>query len=116
MHSKRFHNIFDFENRSASIGDREAMRNLVQKIADAVDMKILEGPIIAEGVQSNPGLSALAIIDFSHISIHTFTKYNEALVDVFSCKQYDRGRVLNVVKEALSTPETKIRQQEVWWG
>ena len=116
MNTKRFHNIFDLENCNEKIGNRDDLRQLVQKIAESVDMNILEGPIVAEGVDINPGFSALAIIDFSHISIHTFTKYREALVDVFSCKEYDRDRVLAVVKEFLSTPETIIRQKEVWWG
>ena len=116
MNTKRFHNIFDLENCNEKIGNRDELRQLVQKIATSVDMKILEGPIVAEVVDISPGFSALAIIDFSHISIHTFTKYREALVDVFSCKEYDREKVLSVVKEFLSTPETTIRQKEVWWG
>jgi S-adenosylmethionine decarboxylase len=116
MKTKRFHNIYDFENCNGKIGNKDAMRDLVEKIAKAIEMNILQGPIVAEGVKSNPGLSALAIIDFSHISVHTFTKYKEALVDVFSCNEYDRERVLDVVKVLLSTPETTIRQKEVWWG
>ncbi|MDA1337420.1 MAG: S-adenosylmethionine decarboxylase [bacterium] len=116
MITKRFHHILDLENCNANIEDREALRNFVEKIAASIDMKISEGPIVAEGVQENPGLSVLAIIDFSHISIHTFAKYREALVDVFSCKEYDREKVLAISKEFLATPETKIRHKEVWWG
>jgi len=62
-------------------------------------MRIIKGPIVAQGAEANPGLSILAIIDFSHISIHTFTKYREALVDVFSCREYDRTYVLNIIKD-----------------
>lgn len=116
MQTKRYHNIFDLENCNDKIGNRDELRQLVQNIATAVDMKILEGPIVAEGVDINPGFSALAIIDFSHISVHTFTKYREALIDVFSCKPYDREKVLSVVKEFLGNPDTTIRQKEVWWG
>lgn len=116
MHTKRFHNIFDLENCNEKIGNRNDLRELVQKIAEAVDMTILEGPIVAEGVETNPGFSALAIIDFSHISVHTFTNYREALIDVFSCKEYDREKVLGVVKDFLGAPDTTIRQKEVWWG
>lgn len=116
MQTKRFHNIYDLENCSEKISNRDDLCQLVHDIADSVDMKILEGPIVAEGIETNPGLSALAIIDYSHISIHTFTKYSEALVDVFSCKEYDREKVLAVIQNFLSTPETTIRQKEVWWG
>lgn len=116
MHTKRFHNIFDLENCNEKISNRDDVRKFVEMVVEAVDMKILEGPIVAQGVDINPGFSCLAIIDFSHISVHTFTKYNEALIDVFSCKEYDRERVLKVCKEFFGTPETTIRQKEVWWG
>ena len=79
-------------------------------------MKILEGPIIAKGKEINPGLSSLAIIDFSHISIHTFTNSNEALIDIFSCKEYGREIVLEISKKYFATSETKVRKKEVWWG
>jgi len=116
MVTKRFHNIFDLENCNERIGNRDDLRKFVEKVAESVGMKILEGPIVAQGVEINPGFSALAIIDYSHISVHTFTKYQEALIDIFSCKEYDRERVLNVCKEFFCSPETKIRQKEVWWG
>lgn len=116
MTTKRFHNIFDLENCNASIGNRDDLRAFVEQVAKAVDMKILEGPIVAQGVEQNPGFSALAIIDFSHISVHTFTNNREALIDVFSCKEYDRERVLQVCQKFFCTTETTIRQKEVWWG
>lgn len=116
MVTKRFHNIFDLENCNEKIGNRNDVREFVEKVAKAVDMTILEGPIVAQGAEQNPGFSALVIIDFSHISVHTFTNYHEALIDVFSCKEYDRERVLNVCKEFFGTPETIVRQKEVWWG
>ena len=116
MNVKRFHNIFDMKNCNDKISDPKVIREFVENIAKAVDMTILEGPIFAQGVAHNPGLSALAIIDFSHISIHTFTKYSEALIDVFSCKEYDKEKVLKVCKEYFETPDTEIREKEVWWG
>lgn len=92
------------------------MYGFMKKIAEAVNMTILEGPIVAVGIPENPGLSALAIVDFSHLSVHTFTTHNEALVDVFSCKEYDRAHLEKVVMDFLSTPETTVRHKEVWWG
>ena len=116
MRTKRYHNIFDLENCNDNISNRDVMRDFLEAVAESVDMKILEGPIVAEGVASNPGISALVIIDFSHISIHTFQKSNEALIDVFSCKEYNKERVLEVCKKYFASPETKVRQKEVWWG
>lgn len=116
LHVKRYHNIFDMTGCNEKIEDKMIVREFVEAIAKSVDMHILEGPIIADGVASNPGLSALAIIDFSHISIHTFVKTKEVLIDVFSCKEYDQEKVLQVCKEYFANDETQIRQKEVWWG
>lgn len=116
MLTKRFHNIFDLENCNEKIGDRDVLHKFVEKIAEAVEMKILEGPVIAQGMEQNPGLSAFAIVDFSHISVHTFIKHHEALVDIFSCKKYEREKVLQICKEFFEGTETIVRQKEVWWG
>jgi S-adenosylmethionine decarboxylase len=116
MVTERFHHILDLENCNGNIEDPKALISFVEKIASAIEMKIIGGPIIQEGVKDNPGLSVLALVDLSHISVHTFTKYKEALVDVFSCKEYDKEKVLEISKEFFATPETKIRHKEVWWG
>jgi S-adenosylmethionine decarboxylase len=116
MQTKRYHHIFDFMNCNTNIKNEKKLRKFIEDVAVSIDMSICEGPIIAKGVAINPGLSALAIVDFSHISIHTFTKYKEALIDVFSCKPYDKKKVLELCKIYFSTDRTKIRQKEVWWG
>ncbi|MFA6106092.1 MAG: S-adenosylmethionine decarboxylase [Patescibacteria group bacterium] len=116
MQVKRFHNIFDMENCGKKIGDRAIVREFIEKLAEEIDMNILEGPIIAEGLPHSPGFSVLAIIDFSHISIHTFTRQKEALIDVFSCKEYDKEKVHGLCKKYFGTKNTKIRAREVWWG
>jgi len=116
MHTKRFHHIFDLDHCNEKIRNEESMVELVKLIATAVKMTILKGPIVAEGIPSNPGFSALAIVDFSHISVHTFTTFDEALVDVFSCKEFDREHLEEVVRGFLSTPESTVRHQEVLWG
>lgn len=116
MDAKRFHNIFDLENCNDSIGNQKRVKEFIERITEAMEMKILKGPVVVKGVKENPGLSAFAIIDLSHISIHTFTESQRALIDVFSCKEYDRNRALQVCKEFFVAPETKISQKEVWWG
>ncbi len=63
-----------------------------------IDMKIIYGPIVQEGVPMNPGLSAFAIIDFSHISIHTFKNTNQFSLDIFSCKKYDFNKLREFIK------------------
>lgn len=116
MKIKRYHNIFDLTNCNKKINDKKVLRKFIEEVVNAVDMNILEGPIIAEGKVPGSGLSALAIIDFSHISIHTFTDNMEVLIDIFSCKEYKKEVVLNICKKYFATKNTKIRKKEVWWG
>lgn len=116
MNVKRYHNIIDMNNCNNKISDSKIMHEFIKNVAKKIDMNIIEGPIVVQGVECNPGLSAFAIVDYSHISIHTFTKNNEALIDIFSCKEYDREKALQACKDYFETPDTIIRQKEVWWG
>ena len=90
MQAKRYHIICDLKNCNKKISEANSLREFIEGLVKLVNMTILEGPIVAEGKPENPGYSALVIIDFSHISVHTFTKFNEALIDIFSCKPFER--------------------------
>ena len=116
MNVKRYHQIFDITNCNDNVNDGQFLRDILQEIAKTVDMHIIEGPIIAEGGEGNPGYSALCIIDFSHISIHSFSKYKEALIDIFSCKEWDREKVKGLILKSIATENSEIRNKEVWWG
>jgi len=116
MNVKRYHQIFDISSCNNNINDSQFLRQTLQNIAASVDMHIIEGPIIAEGGPGNEGLSALCIIDFSHISIHTFSNYNEVLIDIFSCKEWDRDKIKKLILEAFASEKSEVRNKEVWWG
>lgn len=116
LQAKRYHIICDLKGCNANIKDKEKVREFIEELAKLTNMTILEGPIIAAGKPENPGLSALVIIDFSHISIHTFTKYDEALIDVFSCKEYDKDLVIDYCRSYFGVDKQNSRVKEVWWG
>lgn len=63
-----------------------------------IGMKILEGPIVVEGLPGNPGWTGFVVIDKSHIAIHTFSEGNKVSVDVFSCKPFEK----DIVEERLN--------------
>ncbi len=116
MQTKRFHCVIDLTMCNELIDDSEFLKKFIDALAKEIGMTIIAGPLVAKGIPENPGYSALAIVDFSHISIHTFTSHKEALIDIFSCKPYDRERALSLCKETFSTSETVAREKEVWWG
>ena len=116
MESKRFHIIYDLRNCNQKINDQKAIREFIEGFVKVVNMSILQGPVVAEGIPQNPGLSSFVIIDFSHISIHTFTKYNEALIDIFSCKEFDKLKAGQYCTEFFGVSTSDSRTKEVWWG
>ena len=74
------------------------MNNLIAKI----DMNILAGPYASKvSKKGNKGISSVAIIDTSHVGIHTWDETDPALVqlDVYSCKEFNKIDVLSCIEE-----------------
>lgn len=111
---KRFRLIIDaFDCHISLLSNKNFLIELVKKIAKMIDMKIIKGPEFAEGIPENPGLSVFAIIDFSHISIHTFTNSKEFSLDIFSCKPFDYEKVENCIKKAFKIKGKQISKSIV---
>lgn len=76
----------------------EWMRTLVAKI----DMKILMGPYsVYSEMPGNRGLTAVTIIETSHIAMHVWDEDEPALMqlDVYTCSTLDPYDVVNAIQE-----------------
>lgn len=112
--TERFHLMIDAtECERNLINDKTRIAESIRKIAQLSKMQIIHGPIIIEGRPHNPGLTAFAIIDYSHISIHTFPTSKVLFVDVFSCKSFDAKTLIEYIKETFHLDETQIRIMKV---
>ena len=101
--SSRFHLVIDaFNCDSDKLGSKDELVKMIKDISELLNMKIISGPIVADGIEINPGLTAFAIIDFSHISIHTFTDKNEFCLDIFSCRQFDFSKLEDFIKKTFN--------------
>jgi S-adenosylmethionine decarboxylase len=117
MKSLRFHLIIDLDHcQPTSMVDVTGLEEFLKKLVASIDMKVLKGPLVAEGIPANPGISGFVIIDFSHCSIHTFSNHQEAMVDIFSCKEFDIDMAMKMAKEYFATSESEIRFRKIWWG
>jgi S-adenosylmethionine decarboxylase len=106
---RRFHLILDIVNVDLKkLNDKKFLINIISDLTSLVKMKILFGPKVINGVDENPGLTAFCIIDFSHISIHTFTRTNEFYLDIFSCKPFNKNKVIQYVKKVLDVKNNQI--------
>ena len=107
--SKRFHIIIDaFDCDVTLLRDEAFLINLEQEITRMLEMQILKGPVPAVGFPEYPGLSVFSIIDFSHISIHTFTDTKEFYLDIFSCKPFDYSKLEVFIKKTFRLSDDQI--------
>ena len=74
----------------------------MRKLIKTIDMNILAGPYSSQvSKKGNKGLSGVAIIDTSHISIHTWDEKQPSLIqlDVYSCKEFKKSDVIDCLDE-----------------
>ena len=94
--------------------DEATIKHILVDLPPKIDMHILDGPHIVQGVPENPGITGIEVIDKSHISIHTFSETNTISVDVYSCKPFNAKKVLEYLKQHIEfkeiTTRTKTRE------
>lgn len=117
MVTKRYHIIIDLSGVDNQIlTDVKGLKIFLNKLPGVINMHTLTQPLIAEGIPENPGLTGFVIIDYSHISIHTFTNYGEALIDIFSCKAYSKESAIEATLKYSKVKRGQANVQVVSWG
>lgn len=113
-HQRRYHFIFDAVDCVPEfLSSTSLVQEMLIKIAELADMKILHGPTVIEGVPENPGVTGFTIIDFSHIAIHTFALTKEICVDLFSCKAFKTQDVYNYLRDKLKVKDEQIKMHRI---
>jgi len=56
------------------------------------------------------GISGMAIIQESHLSIHTWPEYSYAALDIFVCGDVDPYKVIPVIKDGFQTSKIQIAE------
>jgi len=99
--------IIDGETRG--VVEPETINHILTDLPPRIDMHILEGPHIVQGVPENPGYTGIEVIDKSHIAIHTFTENNMICIDVFSCKAFNAKKVVEYIKNQIEFTQITTR-------
>lgn len=89
--------------------DKEKVDFILRDLPPRIDMHILDGPHVVEGVPENPGVTGIEVIDKSHIAIHTFTENNTISIDVYSCKAFNAKKVVDYLKTHIDFTEMTTR-------
>lgn len=117
MNFNRYHIILDLKNvPHERLIDTDGLQRFLVDLPGKINMNILHGPVVIEGLPINPGLTGFVIIDFSHISVHTFTANDTVLVDIFSCKKYSQEDAKQFVLAYFQVPQSDANIKEVWWS
>ena len=114
-YTKTYHIIFDaFGVEPKLLRSEEFVLKLLLEIPKLVGMKILSGPnLVRDYDKGHEGLTGFVIIDFSHISIHTFVDTKEIFVDIFSCKKFDYKKVRRYLYKELKVKPKQVETLEV---
>lgn len=80
----------------------EAIQDWMKTLVDKIGMKILMGPYaVYSDMVGNRGLTAVTIIETSHIAMHVWDEVDPALMqlDVYTCSTLDIEDVFDALKE-----------------
>jgi S-adenosylmethionine/arginine decarboxylase-like enzyme len=81
--------------------DEEQLSEWLKELTDSIGMKILMGPYVKYcTMEGNRGITGIAVIETSHITIHVWDEPNPALmqIDVYSCAEFDPYRIAEKIK------------------
>lgn len=106
-HTKASQLIVDlYGYRAEIIDDEKAIKNVIRQICSRIGADIVQEcchkfqPI---------GISAVAVITTSHISIHTWPEYGYAAADIFSCQEKLPEEIGALLAEALGAQQVEKR-------
>ena len=107
------HLMIDGETQNSV--NQETIKYILTDLPQRIDMHILEGPHIIQGVPENPGYTGIEVIDKSHIAIHTFNKNNTISIDIYSCKNFDVEKVVEYLKNYIDFKviTTRVIKREI---
>lgn len=80
----------------------ESIQDWMKKLVETINMKILMGPYaVYSDMVGNRGLTAVTIIETSHIAMHVWDEVDPALMqlDVYTCSTLNIDDVFKAIEE-----------------
>lgn len=101
------HLIIDLKDASR-LDDLEHIETTLRKCVDVSKATLLH--IHLHHFTPNGGVSGVAVLSESHISIHTWPEANYAALDVFMCGIAEPQNSIAVLKEAFGTENVRVEE------
>jgi len=101
------HLIIDVKN-GTRLDDLEHIENTFKKCIEVAGATLLH--IHMHHFTPNGGVSGVAVLAESHISIHSWPEYGYAALDIFMCGDAKPHLALDILREAFQPDEMEIRE------
>ena len=82
--------------------------DFLTNLVNQIDMKIIKGPFASYvDKDGNKGLTAIVMIETSHIAFHIWDEIDPALIqfDLYTCGQLELDKVISIFKETFDLVE-----------
>lgn len=117
------HLILDGYVKDSSVFTTEKLTLLFQNLAEALEMRILQGPTFVEveldasKLKSDVfldegGVTGSCIISTSHMALHAWPIRKFLSLCVFSCKEFDTARAMSIIHEHMGLAATNVTNLE----
>lgn len=101
------HVLLDFWG-AKKITDIKFIENAFKEVADICNASILEIKLHSFG--ENSGITGVAILEESHMSIHTWPEINFCAIDVFMCGKCDASNAIEPLKKIFNPDKVKLKE------
>lgn len=101
--------IDGYEGNLERMNDLDFCRHVLDEVPNKINMKKMTHPyVIRDPDVRKPGVTGFVVIEFSHISLHTFIKDNYVAFDCFSCTPFDTEMVKDYFMKAFELKHAKV--------
>ena len=91
------------------LNDLSLLFETLNELPEKINMRKIGFPHIAQFKDEKiAGISGIIMVVESHISIHTYPKKEFISMDVYSCKQFDCKKVINLIKNIYKIKKLEI--------
>jgi len=96
-----YHLLLDLSKcEASSIRNKTVIRKFSRKLVKQIDMIPYKNPIIVHfGKDDKMGFTLVQLIETSNISAHFCECTNDAYIDIFSCKEFDKQTAVNLAQK-----------------
>ena len=108
MHKKGYHILLElYEVESELLDDTEGIKHLFLKAGRISKLKVIENSFLIHKF-TPVGLTAVVLLETSHISIHTWPQLKFASLDIFACDSKEKViKAANFIVKTLKPKKIK---------